>query len=158
ATVHKSVKNEKSESYEKSESDKKSGNHGKSSGQGKSEMKRESASEESEAAMGHEMAMEPASHDEDEHGSTAKMMKVSAGGQGSEVMPGPIPFAHTATAGIKIRPADQQADLNHKAQIGPYSNNVASISGDISRVAVDRGATGDSVSGVARFTGNDGAR
>jgi hypothetical protein len=121
-------------------------------------MKRESASEESEAAMGHEMAMGPASHDQDESGSTAKMMKVSGGGPVIQILPGPFPFADSAAAVIKDRPADQQADLNHKAQMGPYSNNVASISGDISLVAIDRGATGDSVSGVARFTANDGAR
>src|SRR5262245_45718408 len=158
ATVQKPVKDEKSESYEKSESDKKSESYGKSSSQGKSEMMRESASEESEAAMGHEMAMGPASHDEDEYGSTAKMMKVSGGGPVIQIMPGPFPFADSAAAVIKDRPADQQADLNHKAQMGPYSNNVASISGDISLVAIDRGATGDSVSGGARFTANDGAR
>src|SRR5262245_57583105 len=110
------------------------------------------------AAMEHEMAMESESDEKDEYGAGAKKMSITGGGPVIQILPGPFPFADSAAAVIKNRPADQQADLNHKAQMGPYSNNVASISGDISLVAIDRGATGDSVSGVARFTGNDGAR
>jgi len=103
------------------------------------------------------MAMGEPEHD-DEHGGGAKTMKVEGGGPVVQILPGPFPFADSAMAVIRNRPADQQADLTHKAQMGPYSNNVAAISGGISLVAIDRGATGDSVSGVAEFTAKDGAR
>jgi hypothetical protein len=103
------------------------------------------------------MAMGEPEHD-DEHGGGAKTMKVEGGGPVVQILPGPFPFADSAMAVIRNRPADQQADLTHKAQMGPYSNNVAAISGGISLVAIDRGAAGDSVSGVAEFTAKDGAR
>jgi hypothetical protein len=112
---------------------------------------------EMETSHGMAMAME---HDEDEKDeyTHAKMMKVIGGGPVIQILPGPFPFADSAAAVIRNRPADQQEDLNHKAQLGPYSNNVANITGDISLVAIDRGAAGDSVSGLAQFTGHDGAR
>ena len=110
-----------------------------------------------EMAMGHEMAMKH-DGDDDDHAGAAKSMKVSGGGPVIEILPGPFPFSDSAAAVIRNRPPDQQADLNHKAQLGPYSNNVASISGDISLIAIDRGASGDSVSGVAQITAQDGAR
>ena len=87
-----------------------------------------------------------------------RMMQVTGGGPVIQILPGPFPFADSAMAIINSRPPDQQADLAHKAKMGPYSNNVASISGDISLVAIDRGASGDSVSGVAEFIAQDGAR
>ena len=113
---------------------------------------------ESGAAMEHEMAMEPESDEKDEYGAGAKRMNVTGGGPVIQILPGPFPFADSAAAVIRNRPPDQQADLTHKAQMGPYSNNVASISGDISLVAIDRGATGDTVAGIAQFTAKDGAR
>jgi hypothetical protein len=89
---------------------------------------------------------------------TAKMMKVVGGGPVIQILPGPFPFADSAMAIIQTRPADQQADLTKKAHAGPYSDSVAKIAGNISLVAIDRGASGDSVSGVAEFTAQDGAR
>jgi len=101
-------------------------------------------------------------HSEHERGEAnsggAKMMKVTGGGPVIQILPGPFPFADSAMTVIHNRPPDQQADLTHKAHMGPYSNNVAKIAGDISLVAIDRGASGDSVSGVAEFTAQDGAR
>lgn len=91
-------------------------------------------------------------------GGGAKVMRVVGGGPVIQILPGPFPFADRAMAVIQDRPADQQADLTKKAHMGPYSNNVAKISGNISLVAIDRGASGDSVSGVAEFTTQDGAR
>jgi len=88
----------------------------------------------------------------------AKVMRVVGGGPVIQILPGPFPFADSAMAVIKNRPPDQQADLTKKAHMGPYSNNVAKIAGNISLVAIDRGASGDSVSGVAEFTTQDGAR
>jgi len=96
------------------------------------------------------------------HGEAAgggpKMMSVMGGGPVIQILPGPYPFADSAMVVIRDRPPDQQADLTKKAHMGPYSNNVAKIAGDISLVAIDRGASGDSVSGVADFTAQDGAR
>jgi len=91
-------------------------------------------------------------------GSKVRTMKVVGGGPVIQILPGPFPFADNAQAIIQARPADQQADLTKKAHTGPYSNNVAKIAGNISLEAVDRGASGDSVSGVADFTTQDGAR
>ena len=85
-------------------------------------------------------------------------MKVVGGGPVIQILPGPFPFADNAMEVIKNRPPDQQADLTKKAHLGPYSNNVAKISGDISLVAVDRGASGDLIAGTAAFTAQDGAR
>jgi hypothetical protein len=112
---------------------------------------------------GHEMVMGHAmtKNADDEPDATAggpKMMKLLGGGPAIQILPGPFPFADSAAAVIKNRPPDQQADLTHKAQMGPYSNIVASITGDISLIAIDRGASGDSVSGVAQFSDKDGAR
>ena len=121
-----------------------------------------------EAAMGHEamehesMEHESMAHDEHEqgedYGGGPKMVKITGDGPVIQILPGPFPFADSAMVVIQNRPPDQQADLTHKAHMGPYSNNVAKISGDISLVAIDRGASGDSVSGVAEVTAQDGAR
>jgi hypothetical protein len=91
-------------------------------------------------------------------GHEAKAMKVVGGGPVIQILPGPFPFADSAMVVIRTRPEDQKADLTKKAHMGPYSNNVAKIQGDISITAIDRGASGDSVSGVAQFTAQDGAR
>jgi hypothetical protein len=110
-------------------------------------------------AAGHTMMMEHGEYRHaEERGGGDRMMRVSGGGTVIQVLPGPFPFADSAMAVIRSRPADQQADLTHKAQMGPYSNNVARISGDISLVAIDRGASGDSVSGTAEFRSQDGSR
>jgi hypothetical protein len=91
-------------------------------------------------------------------GGGANVMRVVGGGPVIQILPGPFPFAEKAMAIIQDRPPDQQADLTKKAHMGPYSNNVAKIAGSISLEAIDRGASGDSVSGVAEFTTQDGAR
>jgi len=103
--------------------------------------------------------MHAAGHaDMDESAGDAKMMQVAGGGTVIQILPGPFPFADSAMTVIRDRPPDQEADLTKKAHMGPYSNNVAKIAGDISLVAIDRGASGDSVAGTARFTAQDGAR
>jgi len=115
------------------------------------------ASEKYEA--GHEDTDEQGDHEQGErYGGGAKMMKVAGAGPVIQILPGPFPFADSAMTVIRNRPADQQTDLTHKAHMGPYSNIVGTISGDISLVAIDRGASGDSVSGVASFTAQDGSR
>jgi hypothetical protein len=96
--------------------------------------------------------------EQDEYGAGAKEMKVTGGGTVIQILPGPFPFSDSAQAVIQNRPPDQQADLTKKSHMGPYSNNVARIAGAFSLEAIDRGASGDSVSGVATFTARDGAR
>lgn len=85
-------------------------------------------------------------------------IEVTGGGTVIQILPGPFPFADSAAAVIAMRPADQQADLHHKAEQGPYSNNVAVIHGSAKFSAWDRGATRDSVNGNASFVTQDGAR
>ena len=80
------------------------------------------------------------------------------GGPVIQVRPGPFPFADSAAALIAARPADQQSDLGHKVELGPYSNRVATVSGSARFAAWDHGAQGDSVDGTASFTTQDGAR
>ncbi len=91
-------------------------------------------------------------------GQPVKAMRVVGGGPVIQILPGPYPFADSAMAVIQTRPDAERADLTKKAHMGPYSDNVAKISGDISILAVDRGASGDSVSGTAEFTTKEGAR
>ncbi len=91
-------------------------------------------------------------------GPSVKAMRVVGGGPVVQILPGPYPFADSAMAVIQTRPDAERADLTKKAHLGPYSDNVAKISGSISILAIDRGATGDSVSGTAEFTTKDGAR
>jgi hypothetical protein len=98
-----------------------------------------------------------AMHGDDDDAGLPKTMRVTGGGAVIHVLPGPFPFADSARAVIEQRPADQKADLEKKSHQGPYSNRVAAISGTISITATDRGATGDSVSGAAEFTTEDGA-
>ncbi|HET7042269.1 MAG TPA: hypothetical protein VFI13_09625, partial [Gemmatimonadales bacterium] len=103
-----------------------------------------------------------ADRDEDHDGEMSSMasqtITVTGGGPVVQILPGPFPFADSAAAVIAARPADQAEDLRHKVERGPYSNNVAVISGNATFSAWDRGATGDSVSGTAEFTTQDGAR
>jgi len=103
----------------------------------------------------HEMHETPEGKDE---APGPKAMEVTGGGPVIQILPGPFPFADSALSVIRERPADQQADLTKKAHEGPYSNRVAPIAGTISILAIDRGASGDSVSGTAEFTTSDGAR
>jgi Cupredoxin-like domain len=117
----------------------------------------EKMGEEDEEAERGEMAGDEDEDETEEYGAGVKTMKVVGGGPVIQILPGPFPFADSAEAVIKNRPPDQQADLTKKSHLGPYSNNVKPINGEISLTAIDRGATGDSVSGAARFTTQDGA-
>lgn len=103
-------------------------------------------------AEGDEMQM-----GEPEANAPPRTMKVTGGGDVIQILPGPFPFADSAEAVIAGRPADQKADLEKKAHLGPYSNNVAPVAGTIAIQATDRGATGDAVDGTAEFTTQDKA-
>ena len=89
---------------------------------------------------------------------TSRGIEVVGGGQVVQMLPGPFPFADSAAVVIAARPADQQTELRHKAELGPYSNNIAVISGAARIAAWDLGAVRDSVNGTATFTTQDGAR
>jgi hypothetical protein len=87
----------------------------------------------------------------------AKAIQVTGSGPVIQILPGPFPFPDSAAPVIAQRPDDQRAKLEKQVQEGPYSNNVALISGNFSFTAWDRGATGDSVAGTAEFKTQDGA-
>jgi hypothetical protein len=86
-----------------------------------------------------------------------RVLSITGGGPVVQILPGPFPFADSAAAVIHSRPMDQQADLTHKEQEGPYSNRVARIAGTTSIRAWDLGPTRDSVAGTAEFKTQDGA-
>jgi plastocyanin len=87
-----------------------------------------------------------------------RAISVTGGGPVIQILPGPFPFADSAAAVIASRPDDQRMDLQHKAELGPYSNSVARISGTFTLRAWDLGPTRDSVEGTADITTQDGAR
>jgi plastocyanin len=84
-------------------------------------------------------------------------IQVTGGGPVIQILPGPFPFADSAAAILKSF-GDEKEGLESQAQNGPYSNNVAPISGKFSFTAWDKGATRDSVNGVAEFTTQDHAQ
>jgi hypothetical protein len=84
-------------------------------------------------------------------------IQVTGGGPVIQILPGPFPFADSAAAILKAF-GDEREGLESQAQNGPYSNNVAPIAGTFRLSAWDKGATRDSVDGVAEFTTRDRAR
>jgi plastocyanin len=101
-----------------------------------------------------------------EHGATAKHdvatspaepIRVTGGGPVIQILPGPFPFPDSAGPILKSFGVEHEA-LESQSQNGPYSNNVAPISGTFTFSAWDKGAIRDSVDGTAEFTTQDGAR
>jgi len=86
-----------------------------------------------------------------------RMIEVASGGPVIQILPGPFPFPDSAAEVIK-QFGPERAGLEAQLKNGPYSNNVARISGAFTFTAWDKGATRDSVDGVANFTTQDGAR
>jgi plastocyanin len=84
-------------------------------------------------------------------------IQVTGAGPVIQILPGPFPFADSAAAILKSF-GDDKEGLESQAQNGPYSNNVTPISGSFSFTAWDKGATRDSVDGVAEFTTQDHAQ
>jgi plastocyanin len=87
----------------------------------------------------------------------AKWIRVTGSGPVIQILPGPFPFPDSAGPVAQQFGAEREA-LDAQIRSGPYSNNVAPISGRFSFTALDRGSTRDSVNGVAEFTAKDGAR
>jgi plastocyanin len=84
-------------------------------------------------------------------------IQVTGAGPVIQILPGPFPFADSAAPILKAF-GDEREGLESQAQNGPYSNNVAPISGNFTFTAWDKGATRDSVNGVAEFTTQDDTR
>lgn len=84
-------------------------------------------------------------------------IRVTGGGPVVQILPGPFPFPDSAGPILKSFGPEHEA-LESQIQNGPYSNNVALISGKFRFSAWDKGAIRDSVDGVAEFTTHDGAR
>jgi len=90
-------------------------------------------------------------------GSAVHAIEVTSGGPVIQILPGPFPFPDSAADVIK-QFGSEQPGLEAQIKNGPYSNNVAPIAGTFKFTAWDKGATRDSVDGVAQFTTQDGAR
>jgi plastocyanin len=84
-------------------------------------------------------------------------IRVTSGGPVIQILPGPFPFPDSA-APILQAFGDEREGLESQVKNGPYSNNVAPSSGWFTFTAWDKGATRDSVDGVAEFATQDGAR
>jgi hypothetical protein len=84
-------------------------------------------------------------------------IRVTSGGPVIQILPGPFPFPDSAAPILKAF-GDEREGLESQVKNGPYSNNVVPISGTFGFTAWDKGATRDSVDGVAEFTTQDGAR
>ena len=91
------------------------------------------------------------------HDAAAKAISVVGGGSVIQILPGPFPFPDSA-APILQAFGDEKEGLESQVKNGPYSNNVAPISGTFTFTAWDKGAIRDSVDGTADFTTQDGAR
>ena len=87
----------------------------------------------------------------------AKAIHVTGGGSVIQILPGPFPFPDSARPILESFGPEHEA-LEGQIQNGPYSNNVARISGAFVFDAWDLGTAKDSVSGLAEFTTRDGAR
>ena len=87
----------------------------------------------------------------------AKPIRVTGGGPVIQILPGPFPFPDSAGPILKSFGVEHEA-LESQSLNGPYSNNVAPISGTFTFSAWDKGAIRDSVDGTAEFTTQDGAR
>jgi plastocyanin len=87
----------------------------------------------------------------------AREIGVTGGGPVIQILPGPFPFPDSAGPILKSFGPEHEA-LESQISNGPYSNQVAPISGRFRFRAWDKGATRDSVDGTAEFTTQDGVR
>jgi len=97
------------------------------------------------------------SHEMSESSPSIQAIRVTGGGPVIQILPGPFPFPDSA-APILQEFGDEREGLESQVKNGPYSNNVTRVAGTFSFTAWDKGATRDSVDGVAEFVTEDGAR
>ena len=88
---------------------------------------------------------------------SSQAIRVTGGGPVIQILPGPFPFPDSA-APILAQFGDEREGLESQVKNGPYSNNVTRIAGTFAFTAWDKGATRDSVNGLAEFATQDGAR
>jgi hypothetical protein len=90
-------------------------------------------------------------------GNATRQITLIGGGPIIQILPGLFPFSDSLAA---VLPAFgvERGTLEAQAQSGPYSNNIARVSGTFSLSAWDQGTGRDSVAGVAEFTTQDAAR
>ena len=91
------------------------------------------------------------------HDAAASAISVVGGGPVIQILPGPFPFPDSAAPILRAF-GDEREGLESQVKNGPYSNNVARVSGTFSFTAWDKGATRDSVNGAAEFRTQDGAQ
>jgi hypothetical protein len=84
-------------------------------------------------------------------------IRVAGGGAVLQILPGPFPLPDSAAPILAAFGAEREG-LESQVKNGPYSNNVAVISGTFNFTAWDKGSTRDSVDGVATFTTQDRTR
>ena len=96
-------------------------------------------------------------HETGEQSPEGQAIRVAGGGPVIQILPGPFPFPDSAGPILK-QFGDEREGLESQVKDGPYSNNVAPISGSFTFTAWDKGAVRDSVEGVAELTDRDGAR
>jgi uncharacterized cupredoxin-like copper-binding protein len=102
-------------------------------------------------------AREKSQGDQSHNPPAAQQIRVTGGGPVIQILPGPFPFRDSL--GPVLPAFGQEARmLESQAQNGPYSNDVAGISGRFEFTAWDKGAARDSISGLAEFTTKDSAR
>ncbi len=89
--------------------------------------------------------------------SAPQPIRVTGGGPVVQILPGAFPFPDSAGPILKSFGVEHEA-LESQSQNGPYSNNVALVSGRFTFSAWDLGAVRDSVDGVAEFSDKDGTR
>ncbi len=82
---------------------------------------------------------------------------VIGGGPVIQILPGPFPFPDSAAPILQMFGPEREG-LESQVKNGPYSNHVAPIAGAFTVTAWDRGATRDSVEGIAEFTTQDAGR
>jgi plastocyanin len=87
---------------------------------------------------------------------TVHAIRVTGGGPVIQILPGPFPFPDSA-APILAQFGDEREGLESQVKNGPYSDNVSRAAGSFTFTAWDKGATRDSVDGVAEFATQDGA-
>src|SRR2546426_1466527 len=90
-------------------------------------------------------------------GEEVQSIRVTSGGPVIQILPGPFPFPDSA-APILQAFGDEREGLESQVKNGPYSNNVAPISGSFTFTAWDKGAVRDPVAWVSEFSTQDGAR
>src|SRR5881396_3590387 len=90
-------------------------------------------------------------------GDNVQAIRVTGGGPVIQILPGAFPFPDSAAPILK-QFGDEREGLESQVKNGPYSNNVAPISGTFTFTAWDQGPVRDSVDGVAKFATQDGAR